>query len=84
MKHLNAMLLLAALSLLSVGDSGAELQVERINSDQARSCEEFVRSGAPGEILAQPACCQGKKGVCGCRAGRIVCCDGSFSSNCGC
>lgn len=80
MKHLNTVLLWAALSLISVGDSGAVLQVERFNSDQARSCEEFARSGTPGEVQAQPSCCQGKKGVCGCRAGTIVCCDKSFSS----
>jgi hypothetical protein len=29
-------------------------------------------------------CCKGHKGVCGCRAGKIVCCDGTASSQPGC
>lgn len=31
-------------------------------------------------------CCKGHKGVCGCRAGKIVCCDGTVSKdpNCTC
>jgi hypothetical protein len=31
-------------------------------------------------------CCKGHKGICGCRAGRIVCCDGTVSKdpNCTC
>lgn len=31
-------------------------------------------------------CCKGHKGICGCRAGKIVCCDGSVSKdpNCTC
>lgn len=31
--------------------------------------------------LAQLACCKGNKGVCGCRAGKIVCCDNSTSKD---
>jgi hypothetical protein len=33
--------------------------------------------------LAQTSCCDGHRGVCGCRAGRIVCCDGTVS-DCAC
>jgi hypothetical protein len=29
-------------------------------------------------------CCKGHKGVCGCRAGKIVCCDGTTSAQAGC
>jgi hypothetical protein len=32
----------------------------------------------------QADCCKGHKGVCGCRAGKIVCCDGTASPNCTC
>lgn len=32
----------------------------------------------------QTECCKGNKGICGCRAGKIVCCDGTASSNCTC
>jgi hypothetical protein len=34
--------------------------------------------------IAANGCCEGHKGVCGCRAGRIVCCDGSASATCSC
>jgi hypothetical protein len=34
--------------------------------------------------VAQLACCKAHKGVCGCRAGKIVCCDGSTSNEPGC
>jgi hypothetical protein len=34
--------------------------------------------------ISQSDCCKGHKGVCGCRAGKIVCCDNSISPNCTC
>jgi hypothetical protein len=34
--------------------------------------------------VSQTDCCKGHKGVCGCRAGKIVCCDGTTSPNCTC
>jgi hypothetical protein len=33
---------------------------------------------------SQTDCCKGHKGICGCRAGKIVCCDGTASPNCTC
>lgn len=33
---------------------------------------------------SQTDCCKGNKGVCGCRAGKIVCCNGTASPNCTC
>lgn len=33
---------------------------------------------------SQGECCKGKKGICGCRAGKIVCCDGTASTVSGC
>jgi hypothetical protein len=33
---------------------------------------------------SQSECCKGHKGVCGCRAGKIVCCDGTASATCTC
>lgn len=84
MKTLHAMILLSALSLLTVGDTRAVPQLERGKSDASLSCEELVKSGASPELLAQKACCQANKGVCGCRAGKIVCCDKTFSKDCTC
>lgn len=34
--------------------------------------------------VSQSDCCKGHKGVCGCRAGKIVCCDNTVSANCAC
>ncbi len=41
---------------------------------------------AKGMQLAQiqTACCKDHKGICGCRAGKIVCCDNSTSKEPGC
>ncbi len=36
---------------------------------------------AHGLAQAQIRCCEGHMGVCGCRAGRIVCCDGTVSTD---
>jgi hypothetical protein len=32
----------------------------------------------------QTACCKAHKGICGCRAGKIVCCDNTTSTEPGC
>mgnify|MGYP001133874813 CR=1 FL=1 len=32
----------------------------------------------------QTECCKDHKGICGCRAGQIVCCDGTASTSCTC
>ncbi len=43
-------------------------------------------ANAKGMQLAQiqTACCKNHKGICGCRAGKIVCCDNSTSKEPGC
>ncbi len=43
-------------------------------------------ANAKGMQLAQiqTACCKAHKGICGCRAGKIVCCDNSTSKEPGC
>lgn len=85
MRHLNLILLLVAWSVFAVGETGADRSVEKTLATQAQSCDGAVQTGAAGERLAQQqACCKGQKGVCGCRAGKIVCCDGKFSDTCTC
>ncbi|PIV89381.1 MAG: hypothetical protein COW48_00770 [Hydrogenophilales bacterium CG17_big_fil_post_rev_8_21_14_2_50_63_12] len=34
--------------------------------------------------VSQADCCKGHKGICGCRAGKIVCCDNTISPTCTC
>ena len=85
MRHLLVVLLLVAWSVIAVGETGADRSVEKTLATQAQSCSEAVQTGAAGEHLAQQQeCCKGQKGVCGCRAGKIVCCDGKFSEGCTC
>jgi hypothetical protein len=47
---------------------------------------EACLANAKGMKLAQiqTACCKAHKGICGCRAGKIVCCDNSTSNEPGC
>ncbi len=47
---------------------------------------EACLANAKGMQLAQiqTACCKAHKGICGCRAGKIVCCDNSTSKEPGC
>jgi hypothetical protein len=38
-----------------------------------------------GSVAQQnPQCCKAHKGICGCRAGKIVCCDKTFAEGCTC
>lgn len=45
---------------------------------------EACPADAKGTHLAQLDCCKGHKGICGCRAGKIVCCDSTISTEPGC
>jgi hypothetical protein len=38
----------------------------------------------PLELSQQQNCCKANKGICGCRAGKIVCCDKTFADGCSC
>jgi len=61
--------------------------VEAQNSVNAVASTECPRPGEKRPNLSQtsPAdCCKDHKGVCGCRAGKIICCDGTASTQPGC
>lgn len=45
---------------------------------------EACLANAQGKKLAQLDCCKGHKGICGCRAGKLVCCDNTTSTEPGC
>lgn len=40
--------------------------------------------GTERATLPQQGCCSWHGGVCGCRYGRVVCCDGTLSPSCHC
>ena len=85
MKRLHWVLLLVVWSVFSVAETGADRGVAKPFALDAQSCVEAAQSGAAADRLAQqPACCKANKGVCGCRAGKIVCCDKTFSDTCTC
>jgi len=82
MKHFFVVVLIAALSMLAGGDTGAVARLNTGGSDPV--CEAVMKNGVSKQVLAQQRCCQNKQGICGCRAGKIVCCDKSFSPTCTC
>ena len=47
-----------------------------------------IAAPAPAAVEPEPpagsGCCSHHQGVCGCSAGRAVCCDGVTSPSCGC
>ncbi|MHB1144386.1 MAG: hypothetical protein ACYCZS_05745 [Thiobacillus sp.] len=55
-------------------------------TQQTSISPEACIANAKGMQLAQiqTACCKAHKGICGCRAGKIVCCDNSTSKEPGC
>jgi len=79
-------LLAAALLFAWIAPLGAAQPVPPEASPQAQPAAALALC-PPEALLAQVSqaeCCKGHKGVCGCRAGKIVCCDNTISANCTC
>lgn len=72
MKALFFVLGLTALTVFSAGDSVAV-------ADAQQACLLNATT-----VAQQQACCKANKGICGCRAGKIVCCDKTFADGCTC
>mgnify|MGYP001767332492 CR=1 FL=1 len=78
--------LLAALAFLPAAfalPAAADSPGDRMPA-AATTAAEACLSNAKGDRLAQIDCCKGHKGICGCRAGKIVCCDNTVSTEPGC
>ena len=69
--------LLPAAAAPAAGDALAPAPLETIAS-------EACLANAKDMKLAQIDCCKGHKGICGCRAGKLVCCDNTTSTEPGC
>ena len=52
-------------------------------SDVPQACPANLQGLSRAQV-AQLDCCKGHKGICGCRAGKIVCCDNTTSTEPGC
>lgn len=91
MRILYALLLLFAVTLAAAGDatvvtpSGKTPVATAAVQSSEQACLESASKGTASDQVAQSAgCCKDHKGVCGCRAGKIVCCDKSFAAGCTC
>ena len=84
MKRLLAITLLLAW-IAPVGASEPAVPAEPLRVQDART--QPLTACTADMLLAQVSqndCCKGHKGVCGCRAGKIVCCDNTTSLSCTC
>lgn len=81
-----AMLGLLAALPTAAADAAAAESTARLTADRPSVVHACPTPAAirVAEPTSQTDCCKGHKGVCGCRAGKIVCCDGSTSPNCAC
>lgn len=91
MKMLIKLMLLAVLmysgTLLANSDGPATSALSLVPADiptLLQACPAPSGQRIDTAQVSQSDCCKGHKGVCGCRAGKIVCCDNSTSPNCTC
>lgn len=72
-------MLLALFVLQAVGLAGAwqEKAMQEGEIQLGAQC-------ASEQLIAKRGCCSRHKGVCGCRNGRVLCCDGTLSPTCTC
>lgn len=87
--RIHSLLGLLAFALTSfMPPAAADSSVDRTPAatQQTSISPEACIANAKGMQLAQiqTACCKAHKGICGCRAGKIVCCDNSTSKEPGC
>ena len=71
--------------LPAAADSSAPINqpaVVQLDAVAPQACQN--RKGANLAQLTSTECCKGQKGICGCRAGKLVCCDGKASTHPGC
>jgi len=52
-------------------------------ADEDIACPMVLAAIQPPELFKR-GCCSHHGGVCGCREGRALCCDGTLSPTCGC
>lgn len=80
---LMATLALVATALIPPASAQDTVPQQTVTSAEA-AASDTCRDGANGTHVAQIHCCKANKGICGCRAGKIVCCDRTASNEAGC
>jgi hypothetical protein len=73
--------------LPAVADAGTPILPTAAFVQQDAVALQACPANLKGANLAQVTsveCCKGHKGLCGCRAGKLVCCDGTVSTDPGC
>ena len=76
-----AFLMLPAAADSTAGGTPAATQQKTIS---AEACVAQAKGKGMHLAQIQTACCKAHKGICGCRAGKIVCCDNSTSNDPAC
>ncbi len=90
MKLRLSVFLLAMLALLQsswlMADTGTvEPALISAQSTTLQACPAQLEQGRLDVAqVVQTDCCKSHKGVCGCRAGKLVCCDNTVSPTCTC
>ncbi len=72
---------------MAKADAGRFVQVEAgvTSSQSSQSLQPCpMPKGVHVAETSQADCCKGRKGICGCRAGKLICCDGTASTQPGC
>jgi len=86
--HIRSLLtVLAFIPACFILPAAANSTVDLTPATQQKSIStEACLANAKGMHLAQfqTECCKAHKGICGCRAGKIVCCDNTTSNEPGC
>ncbi len=76
-----------ALPATALADAGQQVEASVAATIKPAATQSCLKPGDTRVNLAQTGqtqCCKDHKGVCGCRAGKIVCCDGTASTESGC
>lgn len=62
----------------------AEDEKAENKTEYQNDCESFDDDTLGGILTSQQGCCSRHNGICGCRYGRVLCCDGTLSPTCRC
>lgn len=69
---------------LAIAGNGDRTPVAQEDGQVSICVDASAYGGEMSKDLARRGCCSWHGGVCGCRNGRTVCCDGSLSPSCTC